>query len=76
MAGQTYGYQQEPEQPQEPPRQAQQHQQQAVESAPDYDPTICTECGTRCSNGVVKYSQEQFGRTLCMACQRKIGGNQ
>lgn len=44
------------------------------ESAPDYDPTICTECGTKCSNGVVKYSQEQFGRTLCMACQRKMQG--
>jgi len=44
------------------------------ENAPDYDPTICTECGTKCSNGVVKYSQEQFGRTLCMACQRKLQG--
>ncbi len=64
------------EAPQEPPRQTQQRQQQAAEAAPDFDPTICTECGAKCSNGVVKYSQEQFGRTLCMSCQRKQGGNQ
>lgn len=62
--------------PAEPPRETQQRQQAAAEAAPDYDPTICTECGTKCSNGVVKYSQETFGRTLCMACQRKQGGNQ
>lgn len=64
------------EAPAEPPRETQQRQQAAAEAAPDYDPTICTECGTKCSNGVVKYSQETFGRTLCMACQRKQGGNQ
>lgn len=64
------------EAPAEPPREVQQRQQTAAEAAPDYDPTICTECGTKCSNGVVKYSQETFGRTLCMACQRKQGGNQ
>lgn len=62
--------------PEEHPRQTQQRQQQAAEAAPDFDPTICSECGTKCSNGVVRYSQEQFGRTLCMACQRKMGGNQ
>lgn len=62
--------------PAEPPRETQQRQQAAAEAAPDYDPTICTECGTKCSNGVVKYSQETFGRTLCMTCQRKQGGNQ
>lgn len=60
--------------PQEPPREAQQRQQQAAESAPDFDPTICTDCGAKCSNGVVKYSQQEYGRTLCMACQRKQGG--
>ena len=60
----------------EPPRQTQQRQQQAAETAPDFDPTICSECGAKCSNGVVKYSQEQYGRTLCMSCQRKQGGNQ
>lgn len=64
------------EAPAEPPREAQQRQQRAAETAPDYDPTICAECGVKCSNGVVKYSQETFGRTLCMACQRKQGGNQ
>lgn len=64
------------EAPAEPPREVQQRQQAAAEAAPDYDPTICTECGTKCSNSVVKYSQETFGRTLCMACQRKQGGNQ
>lgn len=64
------------EAPAEPPRETQQRQQAVAEAAPDYDPTICTECGTKCSNGVVKYSQETFGRTLCMACQRKQGGNQ
>ena len=62
--------------PPEPPRQTQQRQQQAAEASPDFDPTICTECGAKCSNGVVKYSQEQYGRTLCMNCQRKQGGNQ
>ena len=64
------------EAPQEPPRQTQQRQQRAAETAPDFDPTVCTECGAKCSNGVVKYSQEQYGRTLCMSCQRKQGGNQ
>lgn len=62
--------------PAEPPRETQQRQQAAAESRPDYDPTICCECGAKCSNGVVKYSQQEFGRTLCMACQRKQGGNQ
>lgn len=57
--------------PQEPPREVQQRQQQAAEAAPDFDPTVCTDCGAKCSNGVVKYSQEQYGRTLCMSCQRK-----
>ena len=62
--------------PAEHPRQTQQRQQQTAEAAPDFDPTVCSECGAKCSNGVVKYSQEQFGRTLCMNCQRKQGGNQ
>ena len=62
--------------PQEPPREVQQRQQRAAEAAPDFDPTVCTDCGAKCSNGVVKYSQEQYGRTLCMACQRKQGGVQ
>ena len=64
------------EAPPEPPRETQQRQQKAAEAAPDYDPTVCSECGAKCSNGVVKYSQEQYGRTLCMNCQRKQGGNQ
>lgn len=62
--------------PAEPPRETQRRQQEAAEAAPDYDPTICTECGMKCSNGVVRYSQEQYGRTLCMNCQRNQGGNQ
>lgn len=62
--------------PQEPPRETRQRQQQAAESAPDFDPTICVECGAKCSSGVVKYSNEQYGRTLCMGCQRKMGGGQ
>lgn len=62
--------------PPEPPRRTQQRQQRAAETAPDFDPTVCAECGAKCSNGVVKYSQEQYGRTLCMSCQRKQGGNQ
>lgn len=64
------------ETPPEPPRRTQERQRQAAEAAPDFDPTVCTECGAKCSNGVVKYSQEQYGRTLCMSCQRKQGGNQ
>lgn len=63
------------EAPEEPPKEAQGRQRQAAEAAPDYDPTICTDCGAKCSNGVVRYSQETFGRTLCMACQRKQGGD-
>ena len=66
----------EPDYAAEPPRETQRKQQEATEAAPDYDPTICVECGVKCSNGVVKYSQEQYGRTLCMNCQRKIGGAQ
>ena len=64
------------EAPQEPPRQTQRRQQQAAEAAPDFDPTVCTECGKKCTNSVVKYSNEQYGRTLCMDCQRQMGGNQ
>lgn len=64
------------EAPPEPPIETQKRQQQTAEAAPDFDPTVCTDCGAKCSNGVVKYSQEQFGRTLCMSCQRKQGGNQ
>ena len=64
------------EAPQEPPRQTRRRQQQAAEAAPDFDPTVCTECGKKCTNGVVKYSNEQYGRTLCMDCQRQMGGNQ
>ena len=60
----------EPPAPEYIPEMAQQ-QTFVEETAPDYDPTICSECGAKCSNGVVKYSQEQFGRTLCMSCQRK-----
>lgn len=62
--------------PQEPPKEAQKRQQQAEESRPDFDPNVCCECGAKVSNGVVRYSQQQFGRTLCMPCQRKHGGNQ
>lgn len=62
--------------PAEPQREVQRRQRQAAENAPDYDPNVCCECGTKVSNGVVKYSQQQYGRTLCMACQRKQGGNQ
>ena len=57
-------------------QEAQLQQPQTVGNEPDYDPTICEECGAKCSNGVVKYSQEMLGRTLCMPCQRKLGGNQ
>lgn len=48
----------------------------AYKEAPDFDPNVCVECGAKVSNGVVRYSQQQYGRTLCMACQRKQGGNQ
>lgn len=47
----------------------------AEETSPDFDPNVCAECGTKVSNGVVRYSQQQFGKTLCMECQRKQGGN-
>ena len=64
------------EAPAEPPRSTQERQQAAAEAAPDFDPNVCVECGAKVSNGVVRYSQQQYGRTLCMACQRKQGGNQ
>ena len=64
------------EDPAEPPRATQERQQAAAEAAPDFDPNLCVECGVKVSNGVVRYSQQQYGRTLCMACQRKQGGNQ
>lgn len=64
------------EAPAEPPRATQERQQVAAEAAPDFDPNLCVECGVKVSNGVVRYSQQQYGRTLCMACQRKQGGNQ
>lgn len=64
------------EAPAEPPRTTQERQQAAAEAAPDFDPNLCVECGVKVSNGVVRYSQQQYGRTLCMACQRKQGGNQ
>ncbi len=38
--------------------------------------TCAASAGAKVSNGVVRYSQQQYGRTLCMACQRKQGGNQ
>lgn len=62
--------------PAAPPQGVQRQQNEIAEARPDYDPTICTHCGVKCSNGVVKYSQQQYGQTLCMACQRKQGGNQ
>ena len=58
--------------PQETPREEQKRQQAAAEAQPDYDPTICCECGVKVSNGIVRYSQQQYGRTLCMECQRKL----
>lgn len=64
------------EAPAEPTRTTQERQQAAAEAAPDFDPNVCVECGAKVSNGVVRYSQQQYGRTLCMACQRKQGGNQ
>lgn len=62
--------------PQEHPRETQQRQQTVAETQPDFDPNVCCVCGSRVSNGVVRYSQQQFGKTLCMPCQRNQGGNQ
>ena len=55
---------------------ADQTNRETIESNPDYDPTICEECGAKCTGGVVRYSRQQYGRTLCMSCQRNQGGNQ
>lgn len=62
--------------PAAPPQEVQRQQNEIAEARPDYDPTICTHCGAKCSNGVVKYSQQQYGQTLCMKCQRELGGAQ
>ena len=59
--------------PQEPPRQTQERQQRAEETAPDYDPNGCSECGAKRHNGVRRYSQRQLGRRLAWARRRQQG---
>ena len=61
---------------QEAPRQRQEAPPTAAEERMDFDPTVCFLCGKKVSDGVVRYSQQQFGRTLCMKCQREQGGGQ
>jgi len=35
----------------------------------------CTDCGKPVSGGVLKWSMNNYGRPLCMDCQKKYGGN-
>ncbi|MCD7811933.1 MAG: hypothetical protein LUG91_08825 [Ruminococcus sp.] len=57
-------------------KRTQQYSCRAEENLTDFDPNVCCECGTKISSSVVRYSQQQFGKNLCMPCQRKYGGNQ
>lgn len=64
------------EAPAKPNQEQFQRQQETAKTAPDYDPNSCTDCGVKVSDGVVRYSQREFGRTLCMSCQKNYGGRQ
>lgn len=35
---------------------------------------VCTDCGSQVSQGVVRWSQGKYGRTICMNCQKRYGG--
>lgn len=35
----------------------------------------CTDCGKTVSGGVLKWSMNNYGRPLCMDCQKEYGGN-
>ena len=36
------------------------------------DPTICQMCGKKLSDGVINFSIKNYGKPLCMSCQKKV----
>lgn len=36
------------------------------------DPTICQICGKKLSDGVINFSVRQYGKPLCMNCQKQV----
>lgn len=64
--------------PEEPPREVQQRQAEAQQAAADFDPNVCCDCGAKISDGVSKFALRNYGKPLCMKCQKNYnnGGNQ
>ncbi len=44
--------------------------EEPTEPDEDFDPNICTDCGTTISDKVSAYAVRNFGRPLCMKCQK------
>ena len=66
---QQYQYQQR----QSPP----QSTQNAAQGAPPQGgqlTNVCADCGSQVTQGVIRWSQGKYGRTLCMNCQKRYGG--
>lgn len=66
--------------PQVPPQE--QYNQQLIQqpqevqhNTANHDNTVCVACGIKVSDSVANYSQQHFGKTLCIGCQRNQGGN-
>ncbi len=60
--------------PQEHPRQMQQNAANKSTTPEPNTTYVCSVCGAKCSDRVVAYSQQKFGKTLCMKCQKAEGG--
>lgn len=66
----------ETHQRQQEPQQRQQRQQATQTAHPQTNSSqaTCCVCGAEVSGGVARYSQRQYGKIMCMPCQRKQGG--
>lgn len=75
-AQQQYAPQQQYQQYQQrqAPPQSAQNAAQGVAPQGGQTTNICTDCGSQVSQGVVRWSQGKYGRTLCMNCQKRYGG--
>lgn len=56
--------------PQEPPREQEEKRQEEQQAAKDYNPNVCTDCGATISDGVSRFAQRNYGKPLCMKCQK------